>query len=165
MKDQITPSPFTTRPVHPDDLPVICGFPQNQMELFYLYPKATFPLTVDQLQSSIEQRVESTVLIVDSKVAGFANFYRWEPGIVCTIGNVVVSPAVRGKGAGQFLIRAMIKIAKEKYHVSAVQLSCFNINTYALFFYSRLGFKPYGFEERIDPYGNPIISIHMTMNV
>jgi len=48
---------------------------------------------------------------LDGEVAGFANFYRWETGGACTIGNVIVSPAVRGRGVGRYLVETMIEIA------------------------------------------------------
>lgn len=40
---------FTHRAVEPNDLEIISRFPQNENELYFMYPKAWFPLTVDQL--------------------------------------------------------------------------------------------------------------------
>ena len=37
------------REVRPDDVPTICAFPQSAEELYFLFPKATFPLTPAQL--------------------------------------------------------------------------------------------------------------------
>jgi GNAT superfamily N-acetyltransferase len=160
MVDQ-HPCFYTNRPVDPMDLPLICSFPQTVEELFFMFPKASFPLTVPQLQDSINQRFDSTVILHQNQVIGFANFYRCEPGIVCTIGNVIVAPHMRGKGAGKYLIETMIHLAKSKHHVSDIQLSCFNTNTTGLVFYTRFGFKPFAFEERIDPFNQYVISIHM----
>jgi|GEM_PF-2603287 len=39
-----------------EDLPQICKFPQNPMELYFMYPKATFPLTYDQLKINFNNR-------------------------------------------------------------------------------------------------------------
>ena len=80
------------RPVTENDLQIICGFPQNAPELFFLFPKADFPLAPSQLQEAIAQRSDSTVVELDSEVVAFANFYRSETDGVCSIGNVIVSP-------------------------------------------------------------------------
>lgn len=36
---------LTHRPVRPDDIPGICSFPQSPAELFYMFPKASYPLS------------------------------------------------------------------------------------------------------------------------
>ncbi len=40
---------LTHRPVGEKDIPLICGFPQSEDELFFLFPKAAFPLAPSQL--------------------------------------------------------------------------------------------------------------------
>ncbi|SDB12400.1 Acetyltransferase (GNAT) family protein [Desulfonatronum thiosulfatophilum] len=67
-----------------------------------MFPKATFPLTPGQLAAAIASRSDSTVAELDGKAAAFANFYRWETGGNCAIGNVAVAPEVRGRGVGLF---------------------------------------------------------------
>jgi ribosomal protein S18 acetylase RimI-like enzyme len=78
---------------------------------------------------------------------------------------VIVSPHIRGKGAGRYLINTMINIAVAKYQVKNVLLSCFNQNINGLVLYHRMGFKPVSFEERVDKQGKPVLSIHMTYDV
>jgi ribosomal protein S18 acetylase RimI-like enzyme len=156
---------FSHRPFQEEDLPVICRFPQTEQELFFMFPKAEYPLTVEQLKNSIEQRRDSTVILKDQKVTGFANFYLCEPGKSCTIGNVIVSPDTRGLGIGTFLINTMIEIAVKKYQVKSVELSCFNQNVSGLLLYQKLGFKPVFIEERSDKQGNRIAAIHMVFDV
>ncbi len=63
------------RGVHADDVARICSFPQSAEELYFLFPKATYPLTPEQLRRAIEQRFDSTVVLLDDQVCGFANFY------------------------------------------------------------------------------------------
>ena len=87
---------LTHRPVAEKDIQIICGFPQSADELFFLFPKATFPLTALQLQDAIAQRSDSTVVEIGGEIVAFANFYRWETGGCCSIGNVIVSPAICG---------------------------------------------------------------------
>lgn len=153
------------RPVKEYDIPLICDFPQSEQELYFMFPKAVYPLTVEQLRKSIQERFDSTVVLLDEEVAGFANFYRCEPGESCTIGNVIVRPDARGKGVGKYLINTMIEIAVKKYRVKNVRLSVFIHNTGAVLLYHRLGFKPVSFEERVDKHGRPDISIQMQYDI
>jgi ribosomal protein S18 acetylase RimI-like enzyme len=153
------------RQVQPADLPLICAFPRSEQELFLLFPKAIYPLTPEQLQESINARIEPTVVLCDGRVAGFANLYKCEPDKTCWIGNVVVDPDLRGKGIGTYLINTMTGIAVGKYRVKTIELFCMSHNVTGLFLYQRLGFKPDRFEERIDPQGNRIATIHMICDV
>ena len=93
---------FTYRAVENNDLEIISKFPQNEDELFFMFPKAVYPLTVEQIQTSIESRYDSTVIMLENIVVGFANFYEANVGQNCSIGNVIVNPLFRGKGAGVF---------------------------------------------------------------
>lgn len=154
---------LTHRPVDEKDIQVICGFPQSEDELFFLYPKATFPLSPSQLRDAIEQRSDSTVVELDGEVVAFANFYRWETGGRCAIGNVVVSPVARGRGIGRYLTEQMVGLAFSKHQASEVTVSCFNQNVAGLLLYPKLGFQPYAIEERQDKIGNRVALIHMRL--
>lgn len=150
---------LTCRPVQSDDILKICAFPQDADELFFMFPKAAYPLTPEQLQAAIAERADSSVAVLDGEVAGFANFYRWETGGVCAIGNVVIAPAVRARGVGRYLINHMLKLAFRKYAAGEVTISCFNRNVAGLLLYTRLGFKPVSIEERRDKHGNRVALI------
>jgi ribosomal protein S18 acetylase RimI-like enzyme len=154
---------FTCRLVLEEDLPLICSFPQSEQELFFMFPKADYPLSVDQLKEAIHQRFDSTVVLLDGEVVGFANFYVCEEDVKCAIGNVIVSPKVRGKGAGRFLIKHMLHLAFDLHHVKQVEISCFNQNVTGLILYVKMGFKPVSIEERIDKQGSRVALIHMRM--
>lgn len=154
---------LTHRPVDKKDIQVVCGFPQNEDELFFLFPKAAFPLSPSQLLSAIAQRSNSTVVELGGEVVAFANFYRWEFGGCCSIGNVIVSPSVRGRGVGQYLIKHMIDLAFTKHQAIEVTVSCFNQNVAGLLLYPKLGFQPYAIEERTDKKGNLVGLIHMRL--
>lgn len=154
---------LTHRPVAEKDIQRICDFPQSEDELFFLFPKATFPLSASQLQDAIAQRSESTVVELDGEVVAFANFYRNETGGVCSIGNVIVSPAARGRGVGSFLIKHMARLAFSKYLAAEVTVSCFNQNAAGLLLYPKLGFQPYAIEERKNKEGKPVALIHMRL--
>lgn len=154
---------LTHRPVEEKDIPLICGFPQSEEELFFLFPKASYPLMPVELKAAVARRRDSTVVEADGEVAGFANFYLWEKGGRCAIGNVIVAPAVRGKGVGRYLIERMIELAFSKHQAVEVTVSCFSLNVAGLLFYPRLGFEPYAIEERRDKKGNPAALIHMRL--
>lgn len=151
------------RPVETRDLAHLCTFPQSPEELFFLYPKAQFPLTPAQLQAAIDQRANSTVVVRAGEVVGFANFYRWETGGRCAIGNVMVAPAARGQGVGRYLIACMIEQAFSRYRAAEVAVSCFNRNVAGLLLYPTLGFQPYAIEARRGPQDEPVALIHLRL--
>lgn len=148
------------RPVEGRDLEVICSFPQSEAELFYLYPKAHYPLTLRQLEEAVARRANSTVVERDGEVVGFANFYRWDGG-VCCIGNLVVAPHARGQGVAGDLVRTMVSLARTEHNAVEVRISCFNSNTAGLLLYAGLGFAPFAIEERAGPDGARVALIHM----
>jgi RimJ/RimL family protein N-acetyltransferase len=143
---------------------VICGLPQNKDELFYMFPKATFPLSYQQLKKAMDERSDSTVVLVQGEIAGFANFYVCQPGIKCSIGNVIVGPGFRGRGVATYLIKTMTQMAFDKHRARVVQISCFNANVAGLLLYSKLGFVPYEIEARKDGAGHRVALVHMKMN-
>jgi RimJ/RimL family protein N-acetyltransferase len=151
------------RPVQPDDLPVICSFPRSAQELFFMFPKAAYPLTPAQLQGAIDQRHDSTVALVNGRLAGFANFYICEPGLRCAIGNVIVSADQRQQGIGRALIKEMLRQGFGVHAVKTVEISCFNLNTAGLLFYPKLGFQPVFIEERVDWTGAKAALIHLAL--
>ena len=128
-----------------------------------MFPKAVFPLTPTQLQDAIEQRSDSMVVELSGEIVAFANFYRWESGGRCSIGNVIVSPAARGRGVGRYLIEQMLGLAFSKHQASEVTVSCFNQNVAGLLLYPKLGFQPYAVEERQNKKGNRVALIHMRL--
>lgn len=152
------------RPFFSSDLQTICSFPQNMEELFYFFPKATYPLTPEQLQMAIDQRSDSTVIEQNGDVVGFANFYRWQ-GRKCCIGNVVVSPLARGRGVAEYLIKTMIHLAGIKHAAKIIEISCFNGNTAGILLYRKLGFIPFDIEARQSPDGKRVALIHMRHQV
>lgn len=153
---------FSHRPVTADDVKTICGFPQGEQELFFMFPNANFPLTEEQMHTAISQRFDSTAFLANGEFVGFANFYRAEYDGICCIGNVIVAPYARGQGVAGFIVTTMTALAFEKYQADEVQISCFNQNTAGLLLYPKLGFTPFAIEERPAPSGGRTALIHMT---
>jgi ribosomal protein S18 acetylase RimI-like enzyme len=154
---------YTYRNANDSDLSLICKFPQDKYELFNIYPAGTYPLTAEQLKLAVDARSDSTVILYDQEIVGFANFYVVEKGLTCSIGNAIVKPSMRGKGVGKFLIRTMIEIAKKKYNVKEVEISCFSNNTTGLLLYTQLGFKPDFIDKATDPDGNVVARINFKL--
>ncbi|HTP51680.1 MAG TPA: GNAT family N-acetyltransferase [Anaeromyxobacteraceae bacterium] len=152
------------RAVQPDDIPSICEFPQSPEELYFLFPKGTYPLTPEQLRRSIEQRFGSTVVLDQGRVCAFANLYCMKPEGTSGIGNVIVAPDVRGKGVGRYLIETMIRTALRERGARSVQIACFNANVSGLLLYQKLGFEPYMIEPRLDHQARRIALVRMRLS-
>ncbi len=158
------PGELTYRAVEQRDLETICGFPQNARELFYMFPKAEFPLTVEQLAAAVESRLESTVILKGGEIAGFANMYDVVENRYCSIGNVIINPKFRRQGIGEFVMQVMEGIATGKYNVSELRLVCFNGNP-GILLYSKLGYHPYGIKRWTDKENEPVALIEMKRTI
>ncbi|HWV10311.1 N-acetyltransferase family protein [Pseudomonas sp.] len=147
------PSTLSHRPATATDLPTIVTFPQDANELFFAYPKANWPLSVGQLAASMAERRDSTVVVSEGRVAGFANFYQWQHGDFCALGNLMVAPWARGQGVAHYLVAVMERLAREHYKATRMKVSCFNANSAGLLLYPKLGYQLDGIVERRDPQG------------
>ena len=58
-------SAFVARAATLADLPVVCSWVDDADTLFYLHPRAQFPLTVAQLAEAFAARALNTVLLAD----------------------------------------------------------------------------------------------------
>lgn len=149
------------------DLETICLFPQSQEELFYMSPRFVYPLTPDQIMNLAKDRFEPTVILEDAKneVVAYANIYADElEENSFWLGNVIVSPESRGKGASQYLLNVMSEKAKNTLKTEKLKLACHSTNLRGLAFYSKSGFKP--FDMKIHDIGSKkFITIHMIKNL
>ncbi|MFV0469363.1 MAG: GNAT family N-acetyltransferase, partial [Dysgonomonas sp.] len=134
--------------------------------LFFMFPKADYyPLSVEQLEAVVANRSDSTVILLDNEIVGFANFYEVKENNYCSIGTVIVSSHFRNKGIGKYLVETMESIALEKYNVREIHISCFNTNTKGILLYSRLGYLPYEVEERLDKEERKVALIKMKREI
>ncbi|MGG3279344.1 GNAT family N-acetyltransferase [Paenibacillus solani] len=157
---------YTYRPLMDKDLLAICNFPQTPEELLYISPRSEFPLTPEQILSLLENRYEPTVLIEETtgQVIGYANFYKETDGTLW-LGNVIVAPSHRGRGAAQKLMQTMIAIARDKYRMKQIHLSCHNTNSRGLVFYHKLGFEPFDVRITTIDGHRKMITIQMRLNL
>ncbi|WP_277053252.1 GNAT family N-acetyltransferase [Zestomonas thermotolerans] len=149
----MTAASLTHRPASAGDLGEVITFVENPDELFFAYPKAAWPLTVGQLAAVMAERRDSTVALLDDRVAGFANFYQWQHGESCTLGNLMVAPWARARGVARYLVGVMEQLARHHYKAHSLRISCFNANTAGLLLYTTLGYRPQAIVERRDPRG------------
>lgn len=152
-------SGFVARPARLDDLPEVCAWVDNADTLFHLHPRARFPLTVGQLADTMAARQLNTVLLAGDVPVAFANCYRHILGQCAMVGNVIVAPAWRGRGAARALLAAMASQAIARWQVRDIGVSCFNDNVAGLLCYPALGFVPHAVEARSRD-GRPLALIH-----
>lgn len=157
---------YTHRALSTMDLTDICGFPQTEQELLYVGPGFRFPLTLEQISHSLMNRFEPTVVIEEDsgQIAAYANLYN-RSGHTCWLGNVIVSPSHRGRGAGEFLLHAMMQKAKENYGVRELFLSCHHANLRGLAFYHKHSFRPFDLKISQLDGGRKIITVQMKRNL
>jgi len=164
MAAQFDPHGYSHRPLRREDLQAVCSLPQNAEELYYMYPKAVYPLTPEQLEEALRTRLEATVVLHGGTVVAYANLYTAgdDPGgESCWLGNVIVAASHRGKGAARYLVETMESIAKNRLNAKRLRLVCHNTNTRGLLFYHKLGYRPFGVSPRVRPSGEPIAGILM----
>ncbi|WP_440962181.1 GNAT family N-acetyltransferase [Paenibacillus nitricinens] len=148
------------------DYATICAFPKDSMEVFFMSPKLEYPLTSDQLEQAAQDREKQTVILNErDQVIGYANLYYQKEQDLYWLGNLIVSPDYRGKGAAEYLIRTMLAAAKEDLQLQELHLVCHNVNTKGMLLYSRLGFKPYEIVKRTGPHETIIAGIFMKIEL
>ena len=153
------------RPFEQGDADAICSFPASAEELFFMFPKAVYPLTPEQLIRAAAERHNPTVALVDGRVAGYINLVEARPRHYCALGNLVVDPAVRRKGVAQFLVKVMVETAVAQYAARFVRASCFSHNKGACNLYHKLGFRPSDLAQRLSPEGEPVLLVHMYLQI
>lgn len=154
---------FSHRPLEDGDVPEICDFPQSEEELYFSFPKAQYPLTPEQLKDAADKRKNPSVVILDGKVVGYANFFKVRPDIFCTLGNLLVHPLHRRQGVATYLVQTMIRIAVETYKARFVRAACFSHNSAGYQFYRGMGFKPADMVHRTTPDGETVLLVNMEL--
>lgn len=155
---------LTPHPLKESDCDAISRFATSVEELFHLAPNARFPWTADQMLQTLPDRLANTVFTIDKDLVGFANFYSFETGKQAFIGNLLVNPLYRSQGIGKAIIRQMLETGFQQFHFNEIHISCFSSNTRGLLLYKKLGFVPYGIEQRTNHANEPIALINLKHN-
>ena len=152
---------YSIRPANSNDYPAICQLITSPKEFYWANPKGQFPLTIEQLDTIAQKRIELTVITQGDEVVGFANFYQHQALSHAFIGNLMIAEAHRHQGLAKRMIQYLIDVAKSQYRLSEIRISVFNDNTAALLMYYQLGFTPYQMEERESPNQERTALIHL----
>ncbi len=152
---------YSNRQLKKSDTEIICRFPQSEEELFYIFPRATYPLYPEQLIAVAEERSCPTVVTLEKTIVGYGNFINTDRGDHCSIGNVIVKPDYRRKGVATYLVKTLVEIAFTEFQAKYVRISCFNYNTAGLLLYKKLGFSPVEIEQRQSHEEKIIAVIHL----
>ncbi|WP_294346547.1 GNAT family N-acetyltransferase [Prosthecochloris sp.] len=129
-----------------------------------MFPKASYPLTPEQLFEAARNRCDPLVAFVNDVIAGYGNFIEVDRGSHCSIGNLIIEPSHRGKGVASYLIGTFVDMAFQRYAANYVRISCFNLNIAGLLLYYKMGFRPVDLEERKGPGSQRVALIHMHLN-
>lgn len=159
-----TPPSLSHRPLADADIPTVCGFPRTPEELYFLFPRAVWPLTPDQVRASLPVRYDPTVATLGDRVVGYVNFATFEEGRTASIGNVSVAPDLRRRGIAEYLLRTMLDRGFRHHELPELTLYCFNTNTPGLLLYAKLGLEPIALETRVTPTGDPIALFKLRMS-
>ncbi|MDX8431255.1 MAG: GNAT family N-acetyltransferase [Candidatus Algichlamydia australiensis] len=106
----------------------------------------------------------SLTALVEGKPAGMALIYV-QPFLKTrhqALFVIVVGGKWRGKGVGTKLVKELMRLGKEKFHLKSMHLEVYEDNP-AIRLYERLGFKKFGQQERFlkEPDGSYRIKIMM----
>ncbi len=113
---------LTHRPLADADIPTVCGFPRTREELYFLFPRAEWPLTPDQVRDTLPVRRDPTVALFGDRVVGYVNFATFEEGRTASIGNVSVDPGMRRHGIAEYLVRTMLDRAFRHHELPELTL-------------------------------------------
>lgn len=84
-------------------------------------------------------------VLADGKLCGMANLYiqPYEKLKHTCLFSIIVAKEYRGMGVGAALLREIMKLAKEKFHIEILHLEVYQGNP-ARKLYERLGFREFG---------------------
>ena len=152
---------FANRELQISDTEIIASFPGSEKELFYMFPRAAYPLNPEFLYQESQLRFYPTVVTYNTEIAGYGNFINAENSNFCTMGNIVVNPQLRGIGVASYLIAVLESVAFKTLEAKYIKVSCFNENTAGLLLYRKLGYLPFEAEQRQSYDEKNVVLIHM----
>ncbi len=138
------PGQLCLAPFEPGHAAKIAQWVETAEELRWVAPSSHTPLTAAIVVAWKKPEGEAFILTRngDTQPIGYGelNPMRNEPDHLW-IGHIIVRPDQRGYGAGETLVRTLVKCAFERRFASRVSLIVFPDNTAAVRCYSRVGFR------------------------
>ena len=124
-----------------------CGFEKNVSE-----EEIRHDINV---RHKTEDALWYTITTLDGKPVGETGLLRMFPAWHCTDLSIIIpDPAMQDKGYGTQAIRIMLDLAFDTYDMNRVAIGVVGLNTRALAFYKKIGFRQEGIEEQGYFYNN-----------
>ena len=124
-----------------------CGFTEPTNE-----EKEITSITVNHKS---EDSVWFTITDPEGNILGETGLLRMWPARHCTDLSIIIpDPAVQHQGYGTEAIRIMLDMAFNRYDMNRVSIGVVGLNTNALAFYRKIGFKQEGIQEQGYYYNN-----------
>lgn len=132
----------------------------NQPDIMF---KCGFEKTVDEekikkdinIYHKQEDALWFTITDLDGNIIGETGLLRMFPAWHCTDLSIIIpDPQMQHKGYGTEAIRMMLDMAFSKYEMNRVSIGVVALNTNALAFYNKIGFKQEGIQEQGYFYNN-----------
>ena len=106
-------------------------------------------------QHKAEDAVWYTITDLDGNIIGETGLLRMWPAWHCTDLSIIIpDPEMQHKGYGTEAIRIMLDMAFHDYDMNRVAIGVVGLNTNALEFYKKIGFRQEGIEEQGYYYDN-----------
>jgi ribosomal protein S18 acetylase RimI-like enzyme len=154
-------SPESIRPARFEDYPDISRLVDCAQELFQAFPSRYWPFTAKQVHRLAEQRSDLSVAVRGKTLLGFADLYDIRASESAFVGNLIVAREYRGAGIGECMLRYMLDKIHRGYDIPEARLSVFAENRPALALYTKLGFRIYASERRLNPPKQGVTLLHM----
>ena len=132
----------------------------NQPEIMF---KCGFEKTVDEekikkdinIYHKQEDSLWFTITDLNGNIIGETGLLRMFPAWHCTDLSIIIpDPKMQHKGYGTEAIRMMIDMAFSQYEMNRISIGVVGLNTNALAFYNKIGFKQEGIQEQGYFYNN-----------
>jgi len=132
----------------------------NQPDIMF---KCGFEKTVDEekikkdinIYHKQEDSLWFTITDLNGNIIGETGLLRMFPAWHCTDLSIIIpDPKMQHKGYGTEAIRMMIDMAFSQYEMNRISIGVVGLNTNALAFYNKMGFKQEGIQEQGYFYNN-----------
>lgn len=151
MKEPIIGEKVILREMYDEDASFLAHWfndPEIMFQCGFVEP-TTLEKELEAIHSPETDRDWYAVTDLSGRIVGETGLLRMWPHWSCTDMTVIIpNPADQGKGYGEEAVRLMLDRAFNHYNMNRVAIGVVGMNTRALSFYERLGFKKEGIQEQ-----------------
>ena len=133
---------ITLQPFTPSDFVRLMGWTRSEKMLAqFAGPIFHYPLTEEQLYVYLaEPQRRAFTVLYQQRPVGHAEVMLSEDGVAKLCRLLIGEPEDRGKGLGEQMVRALIKLCWRKYNVREIELNVYDWNAGAIRCYEKVGF-------------------------